>query len=71
MKIGYPCINRTLTCRGNNTFRLKSYSQKRFVKAVENNISCLLEVLKFNSEHKIFFFRISSGIIPFASHPVC
>ncbi|MDD5614407.1 MAG: UV DNA damage repair endonuclease UvsE, partial [Candidatus Omnitrophica bacterium] len=57
--------------RGNKTFRLKSYSKKRFIETVENNIACLLEVLKFNAEHKIFFFRISSDIVPFASHPVC
>jgi UV DNA damage endonuclease len=30
-----------------------------------------LSVLNFNKKNNIYFFRISSDIIPFASHPVC
>jgi len=70
MKIGYPCINLTLACKGTKTFRLKSYSEQSLIKTVENNLDCLLQTLEFNSEHNIGFFRITSNLIPFASHPI-
>ncbi len=70
MKIGYPCINRTIGCKSDRTFRLKSYSEGRLIETVENNLDCLLKILQFNFDHHIFFFRITSDLIPFASHPI-
>ncbi len=71
MRIGYPCINRTIGCTGSRTFRLKSYSEERLIAAASNNLNCLSQMLRFNADHKILFFRISSDLIPFASHEVC
>gem|GEM_PF-2544233 len=64
MKIGYPRINRTLSCRGNKAFRLKSYSPERLIGTVHNNLSCLLDILQFNVTRNLLFFRITSDLIP-------
>jgi UV DNA damage endonuclease len=71
MKLGYPCINWTIGCKGDKTFRLKSYSEERLISTVENNLDCLLKMLQYNIENNLLFFRITSDLIPFASHPIC
>jgi UV DNA damage endonuclease len=71
MRIGYPCINLTIKNQYPSTFRLKSYSENRFLETVKNNLNHLLSILNFNKINNIYFFRISSDILPFASHPVC
>ena len=70
MKIGYTALNWTIGCNGAKTFRLKSYSHERLIETAVNNLECLLTMLKFNVENDLLFFRITSRLIPFASHQV-
>jgi UV DNA damage endonuclease len=71
VKIGYPCINYSVPCRGNRTFRLASYSEENIIITVGRNLACLRTILEYNAAHGILFFRITSDLVPFASHPVC
>ena len=71
MRLGYPCINRSIGCTTNSTFRLANYSEENLILKVTNNLKCLYKVLLFNLDHNLLFFRISSDLIPFASHPIC
>lgn len=70
MKIGYPCINRSLESSSCKTFRLASYSEERLADTIKNNLEGLRDILHFNIAHELMFFRITSDLIPFASHPV-
>lgn len=71
MRIGYACINSSLGCTASATFRLRSYSARNLLDKTAANLACLMTMLRFNADNGIGFFRMPSGLVPFASHPAC
>lgn len=70
INLGYACVNTQIGCTCSKTFRLASYSTEKFIQTTRENLDCLQNILVFNQSHHINYFRISSDIIPFASHPI-
>jgi UV DNA damage endonuclease len=51
------------------TARLANASRQRLGELIAGNIASLATVLRYAVSHEIFLQRLSSGLIPFASHP--
>jgi UV DNA damage endonuclease len=71
MKIGYACINMTLPSKF-RTCRLATFEKEGIQKIKEitlHNLQTVIHVLHWNIEHDILFYRLSSELVPLASHP--
>ncbi len=69
MRIGYPCINLSLDCRPSRTLRLANITPDRLRALVAGNLACLERIVRWNAERGLLFLRITSDLVPLASHP--
>jgi len=67
--IGYACITHGLANVEIKTCRLKNAAYSNLLKIIKNNLDALKTAIEYNAKNNIYLFRISSDIIPFASHP--
>ena len=68
MRIGYACVNTRLPSAA-RTVRLANATPERLRELTEANLAALEEILRWNARHGIQVFRITSNLVPFASHP--
>ena len=69
-RLGHVAINLSLGGIGNRTCRLSNATPERRSELITLNPDALERILLFNAQHNIKLYRITSEIIPFASHPV-
>jgi len=71
VRLGYACINLSLgpSGRTSRTCRLSNATPEHLEELSRRNLMGLTNVLRWNVSYRISVFRISSGIIPLASHP--
>lgn len=72
MKLGYACMNtelktvfktlRVATAEAEGTDKIKELTLK--------NLKTTLDIIHWNLEHAIYFYRASSSIVPLSTHPI-
>ena len=66
--LGYACTNVTLGCTTGRTLRLANLTEERAAAIIAENLATLQNVLRWNVAQGIHFFRVSSAVVPLASH---
>lgn len=67
MRLGYACTNTQLPSAA-RTLRLARVTPERIHELSAANLEALVTILRWNAEHDIQVFRITSDLIPFGSH---
>lgn len=73
IRLGYACISETLNnITSSSTYTYTSYEKEKNNEKLENiirnNLSSLEEILKYNIKNECHFYRLSSKLIPLATH---
>jgi UV DNA damage endonuclease len=68
--LGYVAIALSIDAPTNRTCRLANATPARLRELIAANLGNLERVLAYNVSRDVSFYRISSDVIPFASHPV-
>ena len=67
LRLGYACINTQLPSPA-RTARLANLTAERILQLVHENLEALEAILRWSRDHGIRVFRLTSNLIPFASH---
>lgn len=69
LRVGYACVNTQLPSAA-RTLRLANATPERLRELIAANLDALEAILGWNDQHGFQVFRLTSNLIPFASHPV-
>lgn len=74
IRLGYACISKTLNITSSHTITYTNYEllnnkEEKLKEITNKNLKNLEEILKYNIRNNIHFYRMSSKIIPLATHP--
>jgi UV DNA damage endonuclease len=67
LRIGYACVNTQLPTSA-RTVRLANATPERLRELIAANLDALEAILRWNEAHGIQVFRLTSNLVPFASH---
>ena len=68
MRIGYACMNLVLGTRS-RTCRLANVTPERVASLARENLEDVRRMARWNARHGVGILRLSSGLVPFGSHP--
>lgn len=69
VRIGYACLTAGVLGTQLRTCTLKNATQDVLIDVTASNLEALTHMLDYNIKNGIQLFRVSSDIVPFASHP--
>ena len=69
LRLGYACVNTSLPSAA-RTVRLANATPDRLRELTATNLAALETILRWNAAHGVSVFRVTSNLIPFASHRV-
>lgn len=75
IRLGYACISNTLNITSSGTLTYKNYlklkdkANIKLDKVIKSNFRNLKEILIYNIKNGIYFFRMTSNLIPLGTHP--
>lgn len=69
-RIGYACVNMSISATTNRTCRLDNCNDRRLRELIASNLAGMKTIIEWNIRKGIRLYRMSSVVIPFASHDV-
>lgn len=69
-RIGYACVNTSINVSTNRTCRLDNCNDSRLRELIKSNLAGMKVIIEWNIKKGIRLYRISSVVIPYASHDI-